>query len=135
AQGMDWIRSEAPVTSNVPFTIIFEAEELSVNSSSLSVDDFSLSNGACSTHGNCCHVRKCQVTNSCNFEEDYCLWTNLGGETDTQNVLAYYWKRYQGLQRTASFAPVIDHTTQTVHGYYMLVESSLADTGSLARLY
>ncbi|BFZ04231.1 hypothetical protein BsWGS_07270 [Bradybaena similaris] len=120
--GPGWKKAHVPILQSSNYRVIFEAVRSKVDYY-YGIDDLSIFDNAC------------EPADSCDFEEDLCLWSNDGGETDTQDVLVYYWKRYQSHERTASFAPVVDHTRHSVSGYYMFVESSLADTGSVARLY
>lgn len=51
-QGPVWVKREAPVSSNLPFTIILEAEVLGARTADLIFDDFQLSNSVCDTKGN-----------------------------------------------------------------------------------
>lgn len=72
-----------------------------------------------------------KFSDSCDFEDDICLWSNEGGDPNSK----FYWTRYRSYDRTALFAPAVDHTRQSVAGYYMFVEASSENAGSVARLY
>lgn len=50
----------------------------------------------------------------CNFEQDYCLWTN-------DSTADFEWVRASASQSTTSFSPLEDHTYQNKSGYYIRI--------------
>ncbi|XP_071851180.1 MAM and LDL-receptor class A domain-containing protein 1-like isoform X5 [Apostichopus japonicus] len=58
----------------------------------------------------------------CDFENDQCGWQIL-------NTGLYTWKRQLARTAPSAIAPSVDHSTQTVDGYYMYVDSSQGTFG------
>ncbi|EDO47788.1 predicted protein [Nematostella vectensis] len=84
------------------------------------------SNGQCINAIQVCDFKKdcsdgsdeatCQST--CNFEKDQCNWVN------TQVGDTYDWVRNKGPTPSTGTGPTVDHTTNSVNGYYMYTEVS-----------
>lgn len=55
---------------------------------------------------------------SCNFETDLCLWTNVHDGTDK-----FDWLRLKGSTNSQYVGPGVDHTQGKASGYYVFMES------------
>ncbi|CAG5119499.1 unnamed protein product, partial [Candidula unifasciata] len=116
--GPGWKKAHVPILVSTNFRVVFEAVRSKVDYY-YGIDDLTIYDNAC------------EPDDSCDFEEDVCLWSKEGGDSDSK----FYWTRYRSYEKTASFAPAIDHTRQSATGYYMFVQASLDNAGSVARLY
>ncbi|XP_063956689.1 MAM and LDL-receptor class A domain-containing protein 1-like [Lytechinus pictus] len=65
---------------------------------------------------------------SCDFEIDTCDWTN------TQNADEIDWLRHSGSTGNQDTGPQFDHTTGSLSGWYMYIDSALGSHGTRARL-
>ncbi|XP_077864144.1 MAM and LDL-receptor class A domain-containing protein 1-like [Saccoglossus kowalevskii] len=88
----------------------------------IAIDDVKIIDGPCSPDG------------ACNFEMGTCTWTNSRREDDLD------WVRYSGSTAFYGYidlsGPSKDHTLQTEHGYYMLLNTAIGDyEGLTAMLY
>ena len=94
-----WLIGEAPIESDRPFALVFEALATS-GASVVSLDDISRVNECSSDLLNC------------DFEAGSCLWINYPMED-------FQWVLQRGRE---IFGPTADHTTNTPYGKFMILE-------------
>lgn len=66
----------------------------------MAFDDVQLTDAHCPPHG------------FCDFEDNMCSWTNLGGEVDQGD-----WLRSRGATPNPNTGPSVDHTTNSTQGW------------------
>lgn len=72
---------------------------------------------------------QCPPPGHCDFETNMCSWSNLGGEVDQED-----WLRGRGASTNPNTGPSVDHTTNSTHGYYLYVDSSVGEWGDMSFL-
>lgn len=65
----------------------------------MAFDDVQLTDAHCPPHG------------FCDFEDNMCSWSNLGGEVDQGD-----WLRSRGASPNPNTGPSVDHTTNSTQG-------------------
>ncbi|CAF0741635.1 unnamed protein product, partial [Brachionus calyciflorus] len=100
--GNYWRYGHVTVKSSVDFQIVLEGVVGRTFTGDAAVDDIEIENGACYSEG------------SCDFEDDFCGYYNTKEGDD------FDWYRGQG-QLYYITGPSVDHTTQTVLGYYAYI--------------
>ncbi|KAF3698789.1 MAM and LDL-receptor class A domain-containing protein 1 [Channa argus] len=72
---------------------------------------------------------QCPAQGFCDFENNMCSWSNVGGEVDQGD-----WLRSRGASPNPNTGPSADHTTNSTHGYYLYVDSSVGKWGDMSFL-
>ncbi|XP_078144064.1 MAM and LDL-receptor class A domain-containing protein 1-like [Centroberyx gerrardi] len=118
-QGRLWRFSQAALVPRVqPYRIVVEGVKLgSTQQGDMAFDDVRLIDARCSPPG------------YCDFERSLCSWSNLGGGVDQGD-----WLRGRGASPNPNTGPSVDHTTNSVQGYYLYVDSSVGQWGDLSFL-
>ncbi|XP_077471884.1 MAM and LDL-receptor class A domain-containing protein 1 isoform X3 [Stigmatopora argus] len=110
APSSDWEVAEVTVFWPTKFNVVFRASHLPGDNSTVQLDDFSVTTGACSAAANC------------DFESGPCNWLNVPTDEGHDWVLAS--GGFQG--------PPADHTTESPEGRFLLSLATRAT--SVARL-
>ncbi|XP_041658947.1 MAM and LDL-receptor class A domain-containing protein 1 [Cheilinus undulatus] len=118
-QGQLWRFAQASLLPrDQPFRIVVEGVKSGpTQEGDMAFDDVQLTDAQCPTHGHC------------DFEINMCSWTNLGGEEDQGD-----WLRGRGASPNPSTGPSVDHTTNSTHGFYLYVDSSVGEWGDMSFL-
>ncbi|XP_074544676.1 MAM and LDL-receptor class A domain-containing protein 1 [Halichoeres trimaculatus] len=113
-QGRLWRFAQASLLPRTqPYKVVVEGVKSGPTlEGDMAFDDVHLSDAQCPSHGHC------------DFENNNCGWTNLGREVDQGD-----WLRGQGASPNPNTGPSVDHTTNTSHGYYLYVDSSVGEWG------
>ncbi|XP_077864149.1 MAM and LDL-receptor class A domain-containing protein 1-like [Saccoglossus kowalevskii] len=120
-QGGFWHIASAEFIPQTEYQVVFEGSVDQQGVYDISLDDISVNIPV----GGCTGLHA-----TCNFEYDMCTWTNVGYDD-------FDWIRYSG---STSFLPYLsgptkDHTTGSIHGWYMFIESGPpSSSGDKARL-
>ncbi|XP_071104753.1 MAM and LDL-receptor class A domain-containing protein 1-like [Haliotis cracherodii] len=104
-QGNKWILGEVTIKASTKYQVVFEGVRGSGYYNDIGLDDIYIDNAACPTPG------------SCDFETGLCAFTNIQGDD-------FDWTRAKGATQSYYTGPSTDHTTNSVNGYYMFIESS-----------
>ncbi|XP_058498690.1 MAM and LDL-receptor class A domain-containing protein 2 isoform X1 [Solea solea] len=72
---------------------------------------------------------RCPPPGFCDFETNTCGWSNLGGGVDQGD-----WLRGTGASTIPNAGPSTDHTTNSTHGHYLYVDSSVGEWGDMSFL-
>ncbi|KAK7473655.1 hypothetical protein BaRGS_00035133, partial [Batillaria attramentaria] len=117
-QGQGWQIAQVTVPRYSRYTIVFEAIRGSGPLGDIAFDDVILKQGACANPGNC------------NFDKDFCAFTN------TQDSDDFDWVRKTGSTASSGTGPSADHTHGNSQGFYAYVEASHPQqSGDRAQLY
>ncbi|XP_071504491.1 MAM and LDL-receptor class A domain-containing protein 1-like [Diadema antillarum] len=114
-----WTQGTLEVTSDYDNIFSFELTVDTLDSSGeyVAIDDVMVLSVACT-----------EQLATCDFETDMCDWAN------TQNGDELDWLRHTGSTDSQDTGPLTDHTTGTISGWYMYIDSGLGARGSRARL-
>ncbi|XP_077865040.1 MAM and LDL-receptor class A domain-containing protein 2-like [Saccoglossus kowalevskii] len=115
-QADEWRYGQRDLYMTSSYEIIFEVTRITKKRSDIAIDDLSVHPGPCPPH------------RECDFEYDFCGWTNRleGDELD--------WLRGRNGTETTGTGPTIDHTTGTATGYFAYIETSTSTIGHSAVL-
>ncbi|XP_034558606.1 MAM and LDL-receptor class A domain-containing protein 2 [Notolabrus celidotus] len=118
-QGRLWRFAQASLLPRVQsYRIVVEGVKAGpTQEGDMAFDDVQLTDVQCPPHGRC------------DFENNICSWTNLGGEVDQGD-----WLRGRGASPNPNTGPSVDHTTNSTHGYYLYVDSSVGEWGDMSFL-
>ncbi|XP_042354379.1 MAM and LDL-receptor class A domain-containing protein 1-like [Plectropomus leopardus] len=118
-QGRLWRIAQASLLPHVqPYRIVVEGVKAGpTQEGDMAFDDVQLTDAQCPPPGHC------------DFETNMCGWSNLGGETDQGD-----WLRGRGDSPNPNTGPSVDHTTNSKHGYYLYVDSSMGEWGDTSFL-
>uniref|UniRef100_A0AAQ6ITE1 MAM domain-containing protein n=3 Tax=Anabas testudineus TaxID=64144 RepID=A0AAQ6ITE1_ANATE len=118
-QGRLWRFAQASLLPRVqPYRIMVEGVKAGpTQEGDMAFDDVQLTDAQCPPHG------------VCDFENNMCSWSNLGGEVDQGD-----WLRSRGASPNPNTGPSVDHTTNSTHGYYLYVDSSVGEWGDMSFL-
>ncbi|XP_069014100.1 apical endosomal glycoprotein [Embiotoca jacksoni] len=118
-QGRLWRFAQASLLPRVqPYRIVVEGVKAGpTQEGDMAFDDVQLTDAQCSPHG------------YCDFEGNMCSWSNLGGEVRQGD-----WLRGQGASPNPNTGPSVDHTTNSTHGHYVYVDSSVGEWGDMSFL-
>ncbi|AWP03839.1 putative apical endosomal glycoprotein-like [Scophthalmus maximus] len=113
-QGGLWRLAQASLLPRVqPFRIVVEGVKAGpTQEADMAFDDVQLTEAQCPPPG------------FCDFEINMCSWSNLGGGVDQGD-----WLRGRGASPNPNTGPSLDHTTNSKHGYYLYVDSSVGEWG------
>nr|XP_020490862.1 MAM and LDL-receptor class A domain-containing protein 1-like isoform X1 [Labrus bergylta] len=116
-QGRLWRLAQASLLPWVqPYRIVVEGVKAGpTQEGDMAFDDVMLTDTQCPTHGRC------------DFEINMCSWTNLGGKVDQGD-----WLRGSGASPNPNTGPSVDHTTNSTHGHYLYVDSSVGEWGDMS---
>nr|XP_039270832.1 MAM and LDL-receptor class A domain-containing protein 1-like [Styela clava] len=113
-----WRPMQLTISAVSSFQIVFEGVLGNGEQGDIAIDDIVLLPGAC------------QPLGSCNFENGYCTWENSEHTDD------FDWMRAAGETMSGNTGPTVDHTLQTPHGVYLLMEASTPQVeGDMAKLF
>ncbi|XP_034743360.1 MAM and LDL-receptor class A domain-containing protein 1 [Etheostoma cragini] len=118
-QGRMWRSAQASLLPRVqPYRIVVEGVKAGpTQEGDMAFDDVQLTDAQCPPLGHC------------DFESSMCSWSNLGGRVDQGD-----WLRGQGASPNPNTGPSVDHTTNSTHGYYLYVDSSVGEWGDMSFL-
>ncbi|KAK2822608.1 hypothetical protein Q5P01_022673 [Channa striata] len=118
-QGRQWRFAQASLLPRVqPYRIMVEGVKAGPTlEGDLAFDDVQLTDAQCPAPG------------FCDFEDNMCSWSNLGGDVDQGD-----WLRSRGASPNPNTGPSVDHTTNSTHGYYLYVDSSVGEWGDMSFL-
>ncbi|XP_068593728.1 MAM and LDL-receptor class A domain-containing protein 1 isoform X2 [Cebidichthys violaceus] len=118
-QGRLWRFAQASLLPRVqPYRIVVEGVKAGpTHEGDMAFDDVQLTDTQCSSPGHC------------DFESNSCSWSNLGGGVDQGD-----WLRGRGASPNPNTGPSVDHTTNSRHGFYLYVDSSVGEWGDLSFL-
>ncbi|XP_047444387.1 MAM and LDL-receptor class A domain-containing protein 2 isoform X2 [Mugil cephalus] len=118
-QGRLWRFAQAALLPRVqPYRIVVEGVKAGpTREGDMAFDDVRLTDAQCSPRG------------FCDFESTMCSWSNLGGDVDQGD-----WLRGSGASPNPNTGPSIDHTTNSTHGHYVYVDSSVGEWGDTSFL-
>nr|XP_020447005.1 MAM and LDL-receptor class A domain-containing protein 1-like isoform X2 [Monopterus albus] len=118
-QGQLWRFAQASLLPRVqPYRIVVEGVKAGpTQEGDMAFDDIELTDAHCPPPG------------FCDFENSMCSWSNLGGEVDQGD-----WLRGRGASPNLNTGPSVDHTTNSTHGYYLYVDSSVGEQGATSFL-
>ncbi|XP_038573588.1 MAM and LDL-receptor class A domain-containing protein 1 [Micropterus salmoides] len=118
-QGRLWRFAQASLLPRVqPYRIVVEGVKAGpTQEGDMAFDDVQLTDAQCPPPGRC------------DFERNTCSWSNLGGGVDQGD-----WLRGRGASPNPNTGPSVDHTTNSNHGYYMYVDSSVGEWGDMSFL-
>ncbi|XP_076601667.1 MAM and LDL-receptor class A domain-containing protein 1-like [Chaetodon auriga] len=113
-QGRLWRFAQASLVPRVqPYRVVVEGVKSGpTQEGDMAFDDVHLADAQCPPPGHC------------DFESNMCSWSNLGGEVDQED-----WLRGRGASPNPNTGPSVDHTTNSAHGYYLYVDSSVGESG------
>lgn len=101
-QGKQWRHGRVSIINpHTPYKVIFEAVVGSEQRKDIAIDDLTILNDPCPPPG------------FCDFELDLCGWVNVH-----VNTTSVEWSWTSGIS-ASSFAPEVDHTTNTALGHYI----------------
>ena len=72
-------------------------------------------------------MHSCEPIGWCDFESDFCGWTNSAPDHKSNNIL---WLRNSGSSASTLSGPKTDHTTHTIEGWYAFVPSDSQQSGT-----
>uniref|UniRef100_A0A3Q3EFD0 MAM and LDL-receptor class A domain-containing protein 2-like n=2 Tax=Kryptolebias marmoratus TaxID=37003 RepID=A0A3Q3EFD0_KRYMA len=112
-QGQLWRFAEASLMPRIqPYRIVVEAVKVDpMLAGDMAFDDVHLTDSQC-------------PRGFCDFESSLCSWSNLGGGVDQGD-----WLRGAGASPNPNTGPAVDHTTNSTHGHYVYVDSSVGEWG------
>ncbi|RVE62060.1 hypothetical protein OJAV_G00176900 [Oryzias javanicus] len=118
-QGRLWRFAQASLLPRVqPYRVVVEGVKAGpATEGGVAFDDVRLTDAVCPPHG------------FCDFESSFCGWTNLGGDVDQGD-----WLRGAGASPNPHTGPTVDHTTDSEHGHYAYVDSSVGEWGDMSFL-
>ncbi|XP_056247108.1 MAM and LDL-receptor class A domain-containing protein 1 [Seriola aureovittata] len=118
-QGRLWRFGQASLLPRVqPYRIVVEGVKAGpTQEGDMAFDDVQLSDAQCPPPG------------FCDFERNMCSWSNLGGRVDQGD-----WLRGTGASPNPNTGPSVDHTTNSTHGHYLYVDSSVGEWGDMSFL-
>ncbi|XP_039670520.1 MAM and LDL-receptor class A domain-containing protein 1 [Perca fluviatilis] len=118
-QGRIWRLAQASLLPRVqPYRIVVEGVKAGpTQEGDMAFDDVQLTDAPCPPPGHC------------DFESSMCSWSNLGGRVDQGD-----WLRGRGASPNPNTGPSVDHTTNSTHGYYLYVDSSVGEWGDMSFL-
>ncbi|KAM9718846.1 MAM and LDL-receptor class A domain-containing protein 1 [Menidia menidia] len=118
-QGRLWRFAQASLLPRVqPYRIVVEGVKAGPSlEGDMAFDDVQLTDARCPAHG------------VCDFEISLCSWSNLGGGVDQGD-----WLRAEGASPNPNTGPSVDHTTNSSHGHYVYVDSSVGEWGDTSFL-
>ncbi|KAI3374795.1 hypothetical protein L3Q82_021349, partial [Scortum barcoo] len=118
-QGRLWRFAQASLLPRVqPYRIVVEGVKAGpTQEGDMAFDDVQLTDALCPPFGHC------------DFEINMCSWSNLGGGVDQGD-----WLRGRGASPNPNTGPSVDHTTNSTHGYYLYVDSSVGEWGDTSYL-
>uniref|UniRef100_A0A3Q3KDZ0 MAM domain-containing protein n=1 Tax=Monopterus albus TaxID=43700 RepID=A0A3Q3KDZ0_MONAL len=117
-QGQLWRFETVSIKSHFVFQIVVEGVKAGpTQEGDMAFDDIELTDAHCPPPG------------FCDFENSMCSWSNLGGEVDQGD-----WLRGRGASPNLNTGPSVDHTTNSTHGYYLYVDSSVGEQGATSFL-
>uniref|UniRef100_G3PY20 MAM domain-containing protein n=2 Tax=Gasterosteus aculeatus aculeatus TaxID=481459 RepID=G3PY20_GASAC len=118
-QGRLWRFAQASLLPRVqPYRIVVEGVKAGpTQEGDMAFDDVQLTDTQCPPPGHC------------DFESNWCSWSNLGGGVDQGD-----WLRGRGASPNPNTGPSVDHTTNSTHGFYLYVDSSVGEWGDLSFL-
>ncbi|CAH3118157.1 unnamed protein product [Pocillopora meandrina] len=116
-RGDKWIQGRATVTSRDHFKIVMSASVGNSYQGDIALDDISMTDGPCN-----------HDSTTCTFEESHMC----GYQQDTTDD--FDWARGSGATVTPNTGPAADHTLGSASGFYMYIDSSIAQSGKKARL-
>nr|XP_054757011.1 MAM and LDL-receptor class A domain-containing protein 1-like [Lytechinus pictus] len=111
-----WQFASVTLKSNATFQVVLQAVLGVTTSHDIAVDDLTFEYGACAPPG------------FCNFETDYCYWTN------TQTGDNFDWTLSSGATPSVTTGPSKDHTLSSPNGHYVFIETSTLLIGDKAWL-
>ncbi|XP_075339459.1 MAM and LDL-receptor class A domain-containing protein 1 [Odontesthes bonariensis] len=118
-QGRLWRFAQASLLPRVqPYRVVVEGVKAGPSQEGdMAFDDVQLTDAQCPPHG------------VCDFEISLCSWSNLGGGVDQGD-----WLRGGGASPNPNTGPSVDHTTNSTHGHYVYVDSSVGEWGDTSFL-
>lgn len=118
-QGRLWRFAQASLLPPAqPYRIVVEGVKAGpTHEGDMAFDDVQLTDAHCPPHG------------SCDFESTMCSWSNLGEGADQGD-----WLRGRGASPNPNTGPSVDHTTNSTHGHYIYVDSSVGEWGDMSFL-
>ncbi|XP_071348966.1 MAM and LDL-receptor class A domain-containing protein 2 isoform X2 [Trachinotus anak] len=118
-QGQLWRFAQASLLPRVqPYRIVVEGVKAGLTQEGdMAFDDVQVTDAQCPPPG------------FCDFERNMCSWSNLGGGVDQGD-----WLRGRGASPNPNTGPSVDHTTDSTHGYYVYVDSSVGEWGGMSFL-
>ncbi|TKS79616.1 LDL-receptor class A domain-containing protein 2 Skeletal organic matrix MAM and [Collichthys lucidus] len=118
-QGRLWKFAQASLLPRVqPYMIVVEGVKSGpTQEGDMAFDDVHLTDVQCPPPGHC------------DFETNMCSWSNMGGDVDQED-----WLRGRGASPNPNTGPSVDHTTNSTHGYYLYVDSSVGEWGDMSFL-
>lgn len=113
-QGRLWRFAQASLLPRVqPYRIVVEGVMAGPSlEGGIAFDDVQLTEAQCPHPGHC------------DFEINMCSWSNVGAPTDQED-----WLRGRGASQNPNTGPSVDHTTNSSHGHYVYVDSSVGQWG------
>ncbi|KAF7222228.1 MAM and LDL-receptor class A domain-containing protein 1-like [Nothobranchius furzeri] len=117
-QGRLWRFAQASLLPRVqPYKIVVEGVKAGpAFEGGMAFDDVQLTDAQCPPHG------------FCDFESSLCSWSNLGGVDQGD------WLHGTGDSSNPNTGPTFDHTTNSTHGHYVYVDSSVGEWGDMSFL-
>ncbi|KAJ0011984.1 hypothetical protein NQD34_012959 [Periophthalmus magnuspinnatus] len=109
---LNWEVAEVTVWAPAKFHVVFKGSDVPGMTSTVKIDDVSITKGACSPRG------------SCDFESGHCTWINRPIEGGHDWVLT----------SGGMIGPPTDHTTQTSDGVFLLSSAQHLDHSSRAQV-
>nr|XP_033506790.1 MAM and LDL-receptor class A domain-containing protein 1 [Epinephelus lanceolatus] len=118
-QGRLWRFAQASLLPRVqPYRIVVEGVKAGpTQEGDMAFDDVHLTDAQCPPPGHC------------DFETNMCSWGNVGEGVDQGD-----WLRSRGASPNPNTGPSVDHTTNSTHGYYLFVDSSVGEWGDMSFL-
>ncbi|KAL6103987.1 uncharacterized protein ACO6RY_13812 [Pungitius sinensis] len=118
-QGRLWRFAQASLLPRVgPYRILVEGVKAGpTQEGDMAFDDVQLTDAQCPPPGRC------------DFESNWCSWSNLGAGVDQGD-----WLRGRGASPNPNTGPSVDHTTNSTRGFYLYVDSSVGEWGDLTFL-
>ncbi|KAM6919231.1 apical endosomal glycoprotein [Xenentodon cancila] len=118
-QGRLWRFGQASLLPRVqPYRIVVEGVKAGpTQQGDMAFDDVQLTDAQCPPHG------------FCDFESSFCSWSNVGEGVDQGD-----WLRGSGASPNPNTGPAVDHTTNSSHGHYIYVDSSVGEWGDTSFL-
>ncbi|XP_030849640.1 MAM and LDL-receptor class A domain-containing protein 1-like [Strongylocentrotus purpuratus] len=112
----DWQFASVTLKSNATFQVVLQAVVGVTTAADMLVDDITFEYGACAPPG------------FCDFESDYCYWTN------TRTGDNFDWTLSSGATPSVTTGPSKDHTLSSSSGHYVFIETSTLVAGDKAWL-
>uniref|UniRef100_A0A3Q3KJW2 MAM domain-containing protein n=2 Tax=Mastacembelus armatus TaxID=205130 RepID=A0A3Q3KJW2_9TELE len=118
-QGRLWRFAQASLLPRIrPFRIVVEGMKAGpTQEGDMAFDDVQLTDDHCPPFG------------FCDFESNMCSWSNLGAEVDQGD-----WLHGRAASPNPNTGPSVDHTTNSTHGHYLYVDSSVGEWGDMSFL-